>query len=197
MNSVNELEHEAKQEYFLILGLMGLGVIIGITTSVLLVVQFMNSGVVQITQVIMNYFPIYTILLTCLSLVFGTIIWRSYRIPPKIKKSLTSYYTQLGYQTRARNFRKLKVIISPSIFFTLKLKLYNRASDESCLFKLTSMEIPQVSRHLNTFQQIAERHFLTGNIHLQKFSTVCEMEEIHTRSLLLIQALEQFLKNTL
>jgi hypothetical protein len=192
---MDELERDAKKEYYLIIGLALLVIAISTSMGILLVFQYKTSGLLQISQVIINYFPIYTTLITTIALISAVTLWRTSRIPPPIKEALISYYQELGYTLKRGFFRTLKVIVSPTISFNVKLTLYRRVSDESYLFDITSMWLAKASANSEFFDQVAERFLLKSNVQRQKFSTSCELEEVHARSLLMVQALEEFTQN--
>ena len=193
---MNELKLDARKEYYLIIGLALLVIAISISMGILLFFQYKISGLLQISQVIINYFPIYTTLITSIALLSGVTVWRTSRIPPPIKEALVSYYQGLGYTIKRSFLRTLKVIVSPRLSFNVKLTLYRRVSDESYLFDITSMWLAKASTNSELFDQVAERFLLKGNIQFHKFTTSCELEEVHARSLLMIQALEEFTQNS-
>ena len=194
MRKVNDLRNIAKREYLLIrvleITLVGL--------LIFLLVYFINA-ILNVRLPVMAaieeaYFPMYELSFAIIGLAVGTIFWRLYRIPPDIQTTLESYYKDYGYSTKKTLFHNLKVFKSPDLYFNVKIHLHRRASGENCLFHLESMPIPAVLQNKERFKMIGEQFFLQSNIARQKYSTTCELEEVHLRSLLMTQALEMFIQ---
>ena len=192
---MNEPKNAAKQEYFLIRVLEITTLVLAGTLGLYFLFQLFQPGTIILTIALTNSFPVYAMGFVTIGLIAATVLWRSYRIPPSIQETLVPYYQDLGYSTKKTLFHNLKVNISPELYFKIKITLYRRASDESCLFHLESMPVPAALQQEEAFQEVAERYFLKANLQSHQYSTSCELEEVHTRSLLLIRALEEFLQN--
>ncbi len=190
---MSEMKIGAKKEYLRIkvleIGLLALV----ISLIIISVHAILTPGFVVMSYITPPYIPYFEILIGLTGLTCGTMVWRWYRIPPELETDLGSYFNELGYTTKKGLFHTLKVQKSDALFFKIKIKLHQRASGESCLFNLESMHLPSVLQNPDRFKQIAERFFLNPNTTKQKFSTSCELEEVHLRGLLMTQALEQYL----
>jgi len=190
---MNKIQSIAKRDYLLLKGLeIGL-VALGITLLILSINAILNPGIQLMAKIIPATVPVFEIVLAASGATCSTMIWRWYRIPPQIQTNLSTYFTELGYSTKKGLFHTLKVQISDDLHFKIKLQLHKRTSGESCIFKLESMQLPLVQKNPARFKQIAEQFFLNPNSNQQTFTTTCELEEIHLRSLLMTQALEQYL----
>ncbi len=194
MRVLSESEREAKKEYrfIKILELIFLALIINF--SIYFILNIHKSNSIQITSIIKNIIPISGLFLIAIGVVGGTIYWRFYRIPPAIQDLLVPFYENLGYSTEKALFHTLKVNISANTYFKIKISLYRRISAESCLFQLESMRLPNALENKAQFESVSQRYLLSSDLKLQKFHTCCELSEIHPRSLLMIQAVEEMLK---
>ena len=194
MKVLSELERAAKKEYKFIktLELIFLALIIGF--SIYFILNIHKSDSIQIASVIRNIIPISGIFLLAIGLVGGTMVWRFYRIPPSIQDLLLPFYENLGYSTEKALCHTLKVNISANTYLKIKISLYRRISAESCLFHLESMRLPNALENKEQFESVSQRYLLSSDLKLQKFQTCCELNEIHLRSMLMIQAVEEMLK---
>ena len=195
MRALNDLEATAKKEHDLIMvleiSLVGIALILTFIVlnniygfSIPLMIETINYSVIT-----------YGIFLIIIGFIGSTLCWRWFRIPPDIKSALASYYTTLGYSTKTTLFQRMKVAVSNDLFFNIKIHFYKRRSGEACLINLESMQLPDVLKNEDQFKQIGERFFLSSDVATQKYSTTSEIEEIHLRSLLMTQALEEFHKS--
>lgn len=193
---MDDLKHIAKKEYITLKGLELLTLILAITFSLFLIQNYLDSNMVQISSVVKNPLLLYGLLLLSLTLSCIVLIWRAYHIPPLIRRNLVPFFNDLGYSTKITFPHTLKIFLPSHQSFKIKIKLYQRTSNESCLFHLESDRLFLPSSKQKHFKKIAEDYFLNSNLHTQKFSTTCEFEEIHTRSLLMIRAIEDFNRET-
>lgn len=193
MSRMNELKESAKSEYYLIKGLEVTVLTLSIVLLIFLITNILGvESYIKIT-LIEGYFHIYGIFFAMIGIIGGTIFWRWYRIPPHLHTALLSHYNAFGYSTKKTLFHTLKVEKSSDLFFKVKIHLYKRASDESCLFYLESMHLPAAVQNIDRFKKIGDRFFLKSDTSRQKYSTSCELDEVHLRSLLMTQAMEDFL----
>ena len=190
---MNNLRIDAKKEYYLIKALELTVSVLVLTLTIYFLSQFFQSGPLQITSVLKSTSFTYYIIILVIGTFTGVLVWRSYRIPTSIQTSLISYYNNLGYTTKKTLFHILKIRISSQVYFTVKVVLYDRASSETCLFRIESMYLP-IGTQEGRFKEIGAQYLLKTDLNKRKFTTYSELEEVHNRSLFLIQAVENFLK---
>ncbi|MFX1296677.1 MAG: hypothetical protein ACFFD2_17700 [Promethearchaeota archaeon] len=196
---MNELKKKAKNESATI---KRLAMTILILTLILIIViifyiNFINRtseliATPEPSSPVIDFYFVSEIFLICIGFFAGIAFWYSSRFPNAIITPLVFYYNGLGYSTKQSMTHILKVSISPKLYFKIKLNNYKRTSGEIYLFYLESMGLPNAALEPEKFKKIAEHYFLKSNMSSQKFSTSCELEEVHERSLLLIQAIEEF-----
>ncbi|MHA1649935.1 MAG: hypothetical protein ACTSYB_07060 [Candidatus Helarchaeota archaeon] len=189
---MDNLKHIAKREYITLKGLELLIFSLAIIFSLFLIQNYLDSNMIQIASIVKNPLLLYGLLLFSLSLSCIVFIWRAYHIPSPIRRNLVPFFNNLGCSTKNTFPHTLKIFLPSHQSFKIKIKLYQRTSNESCLFYLESDRLFFPSSKQELFKKVAENYFLNSNLHTQKFTTTCELEEIHTRSLLMIRALEDF-----
>ena len=191
---MNSLKQTALKEYTLIKGLqIGVLTILG-TLFIFILSQILQGGVVLMVDTMKSEVYIYLTFATIVVSVCGAIGWRWNSIPSNIKNSLESYYNSIGYTTKKNFLHVLKVKKSPNLYFKVKIHLYKRVSKESCIFHLESMNLPVNAQNKELFKRTGERFLLKSNDKHHKYSTSCELEEVHMRSLLMTRAIENFLQ---
>lgn len=186
------LEKNAKREYLLIKSLEIVFIGLLIILSIIGINSLIKPHLITLTYITAPYFPLVELLIGLTVLICGILFWRWYRIPTILQEALT-YYKEAGYIIKRSLFHSMKIQKLPNISFKIKLHLYNRSSAESCLFKLESMPLPHCARFKSQFLQIGERFFLNSDLKTQKFSTTCELGELHLRSHLLSLAISEAL----
>ncbi len=189
---VNRLQIAAKKEYLIIKTLQLSLVAIAIALIIYFFSQYSFSGMFQLSAVLKNTSMIYGSIFFLMGALLGVIIWRIHRISSSIEAELTPYFKNLGCTIKKTIFHTFIVFLSSEVFFKIKIILYRRASDEECLFNLISMPLTTLNETL--FNKIGELFFLKPNLKSKTYSTSCEFPEIHSRSLLLINALNKVQK---
>lgn len=190
---MNEIAKVAKRE-FLYIKALEIGFIVFLITLVILSINaLIIPPFVPMSITVPPYIPVFEIITSLTGLICATMLWRWYHIPPQIQTNLHSYFADLEYSTKRRLFHVVKVEKSKNLYFKIKIQLYKHASGESCLFHLESMPLLPAQQDPERFKLIAEQFFLRPNFARQTFSTSCELEEVHLRSLFMTQALEQYL----
>jgi len=191
---MNNLQNVAKQEYFIIKFLE----ISVLCLAIILVIFFLStmfkSDSIQITIILYDSIPFYGFLIASIGFVGGLTYWRWYRIPPALQNALIPYFEGLGFITKQTLFHILRVYITPDIYFQIKISLHKFTSNEDCLFYMESMRLLTVFQNPGEFKRIAAQYLLCPDLVRQKFTTTCELEEVHLRSLLLTSAIKELVR---
>lgn len=191
---MNELKANVQRAYLIIKGLEITFLALVISLCSFLLINSLQFNFPVMAFIADSGISIYLIFISiiCIAFLGVAIFWRLYRIPPFIQAFLVPYYKNLGYSVKNALFHTLKVDISPDLYFRVKLNLYKWASKESCLFHLESMRLANILLNSEKFKMVAERYLLKSDVRRIQFSTNCELDELSERSLLFIQALEEF-----